>query len=264
MEKSLLLPREQYAEALKKHGRSPFTFEIKNNKQSLFYFGANHSRDPNNHQYPILRDYWQRFLNETEGLERIVLVETNLRKVGSSEEKSIEHGSEGAIVTMWARDSNVVVACPEPSQSALNSLALSQFSKDELAYHWFSVAVSSWHRFPEPRDVEHGFSVFISWFSDAIKQQTIWKDYDFSIPHMREIHKKIFNTEFDENIRTDYTNPNIDKTIINKIARVLSDFRDVHITSEIERYWNEGKSIFVVFGSGHLIIQEPALKKLLK
>lgn len=38
-----------------------------------------------------------------------------------------------------------------------------------------------------------------------------------------------------------------------------SDIRDAHITSEIERYWKQGKSILIVFGAGHLVIQEPAL-----
>lgn len=264
MDKSLLLPREQYAETIKKHGRAPFMFEIENGKQSLFYFGANHSRDQNNHQYPILRDYWNQFLNKTNERDRIVLIETNLRKVGTDEEETIRNGSEGNAITLWARNKNVLVACPEPIRSELDSLALSQFIKDEMAYYKFSVVVHSWQKLPKSKEEKYSFSQNVTQFLDVIKQQEMWKDYDFSIPHMREIHKKIFNTEFDENVRTDHTNPNTDKTIINKIARVLSDLRDVHITSEIKRYWNEGKSIFVVFGSGHLIIQEPALRKLLK
>jgi len=62
MNKDLLLPREQYEEESKKYGASPFTFEIENEKQVLFYFGSNHSRDPKNRQYPILKNYWERFL----------------------------------------------------------------------------------------------------------------------------------------------------------------------------------------------------------
>ena len=59
-------------------------------------------------------------------------------------------------------------------------------------------------------------------------------------------------------------NPNKTETTINKIARAQSDLRDANIASEIERYWNEGKDIFVVFGRGHLIIERPALEAVLK
>ena len=114
IDSKLLLPREQYKEEMLRRGRSPYMLEIKKGDQALFYFGANHSRDPDNHQYPILRDYWQKFLLETEGQDRIVLVEGILRIVGTREERSIKDGSEGNLVTMWARDLSILVACPEP------------------------------------------------------------------------------------------------------------------------------------------------------
>ena len=82
---------------------------------------------------------------------------------------------------------------------------------------------------------------------------------------MKELYKKILDKNFDEKESpNDLINPNKTETPINKIARAQSDLRDVNITTEIVRYWNEGKSIFAVFGLGHLIIQEPALRKLLK
>jgi hypothetical protein len=61
-----------------------------------------------------------------------------------------------------------------------------------------------------------------------------------------------------------YVNPNNIGSRINEIARKTSDVRDENILNEIVKYWSEGKSVFVVFGSGHLIIQEPALREILK
>src|SRR3989344_1041153 len=99
VDKSLLLPREKYVEVSKQCGPSPFTFEIENEKQVLFYFAANHSHDPNNHQYPILREYWERFLKATEGKEKIVLVEGGARPVETDEDASIKRGAEASLIT---------------------------------------------------------------------------------------------------------------------------------------------------------------------
>ena len=57
--------------------------------------------------------------------------------------------------------------------------------------------------------------------------------------------------------------PNKTGTRINEITTILTDAREVSIVSGIEKYWKEGKSIFAVFGSGHLIAQRPALEELL-
>ncbi|MFZ2523299.1 MAG: hypothetical protein WAW92_02830 [Minisyncoccia bacterium] len=76
-----LLPREQYAEESKKYTDVFSTFEVNNDKQSLFYFGANHSRDINNPQYPSLKEYWNKFLDTTNNKNTIIFVEGGLRKL---------------------------------------------------------------------------------------------------------------------------------------------------------------------------------------
>lgn len=83
---------------------------------------------------------------------------------------------------------------------------------------------------------------------------------------MEQIHKTIFDTDFsleDKNFFFSIINPTKEKSIINKVSRTCSTFRNIHVTMEIEKLWNQGKNIFIVFGAGHLILQEPALRKLL-
>lgn len=74
MDQSLLLPREKYFEAARARGQFP-SFEIEKHNQILFYFGANHSRDPQNGQYSELKKYWDEFLRKTNGKNSIVLIE---------------------------------------------------------------------------------------------------------------------------------------------------------------------------------------------
>ena len=84
---------------------------------------------------------------------------------------------------------------------------------------------------------------------------------DLTASNYKRIIGKKFNKDESQN---HLINPNKTETIINKLSTAHSDLRELNIVSEIEKYWKEEKSIFVVLGSGHLIIQKPALKNILK
>ncbi|MDZ4205691.1 MAG: hypothetical protein U1C12_00525, partial [Patescibacteria group bacterium] len=131
MNKSLLLPREKYAKVSEKYGPSPFTFEIENGRQSLFYFGANHSRDPKNRQYPILKKYWERFLKVTDGKEKIILIEGTLREIPKDEKSAIIRGAEGNLVTLFAKKESIPVACPDTNYDAFIK-KMPNINKDNL------------------------------------------------------------------------------------------------------------------------------------
>ncbi|MEK7115126.1 MAG: hypothetical protein AAB847_02095 [Patescibacteria group bacterium] len=83
---------------------------------------------------------------------------------------------------------------------------------------------------------------------------------------LKIIHRKLFKTEFnkdDKDFFANIVNPTRSDSVINKVPRVLSTFRDATIVDEIVKYWQQGKSIFTVFGGGHVIVQDRALKTLL-
>jgi len=261
MNHSLLLPREKYAEAEKKYGRGPSTFEIKNNKQLLFYFGANHSRNPADPQYQALKEYWNKFLKATNGKDGIVLVEGRLRKLEKDEKTAIINGSEGSFVTLLAHKAGVPIASPDISDEELMK-RLPDMNRDEILLYWFLSWLNNFQKHAEPKP---DFEKSAQMWCENQKQREIWKNVDISLRRLKELYKKILGKEFNKDGNpNDLVNPNKEGTSINKIARTQSDLRDLNIASEIERYWNEGKSIFVVFGRGHLIIQEPVLRAVIK
>jgi hypothetical protein len=248
--KNFLLPREKYARASKEYGPSPFTFESEKDGQVLFYFGANHSNDPENHQYPVLQKYWEEFLERTEGKERLVLVEGSLRLVAPSEKEAIEKSSEGGWVTYFAHRESVPVACPD-------------ISTDDFA-----------KMMPELDKEQWVLTSFLRWFDSSkknlgeiceiLKRKEYAKGVEVTPDNLKTLYKHYIGKDFNENESQNYlVDPNRDGAITNKLAREHSDLREVKIVEEIERYWKEGKSIFIAFGSGHLIIQRPALEMLL-
>ncbi len=262
MNTSLLLPREKYAEVSKRYHQQPYsTFEIQNDKQSLFYFGANHSHNPADPQYPALKEYWSKFLKITRGKDKIVLVEGRLRELRKDEETAIIKSSEGGLITLLAHKEGVPIACPDIGDDELMK-CLSNYNKDEVLLYWFLAWLNNFQKHADPKP---DFEKSAQMWCENQKPRKMWEDVEISLPRLKELYKKILGKDFNENENpNDLVNPNKTETRINKVARAQSDLRDANIASEIERYWNERKSIFVVFGRGHLIIEEPALKEVLK
>ncbi len=256
IDKNLLLPREKYAEVSKQYGQSPFTFEIEKGGQVLFYFGANHSNDPENHQYPVLREYWKKFLEKIEGKGKIVLVEGSLRPIANSEIEAIEKSSEGGWVTYFAHQENIPVACPD-----ISSDDFAKMTPELDREQWFLTSFLRWF---DSFYKNKKSKVSLEKICEILKKKEYVEGVEVTPERFKTLYKQYIGKDFNENeSQNNLINPNREDAITNKLIKIHSDLREIKIIEEIERYWREGKSIFIAFGSGHLIIQKPALEKLL-
>jgi len=239
----------------------PYCFEIEEKGQLLYYFGANHSHDPSNEQFPILREFWGKFLEKTDSKNAVVFVEGGLRKASKDEEMTIRDNGEGGLITWLANNSKISTHCPESNRGEEMKYLLEKFSKDEIEYYYFVRGIHSGNRLnPRPNFEEYANKCLA-----RDKTESGWGEFDFSLGNMKKIHKNIFGTDFNENEeKQSYVNPVSENSVINKVARACSTYRNVHIVSEILKFWQEGKNIFVVFGGSHAVLQEPALRRLLK
>src|SRR5687768_12733735 len=105
------IPRELHSQLSRAKPR-PYTFEIKKGKRVPFYFGANHSPDPRNKQYPILKKYWNKFL-KTKNKNKTAVIEGGMRKtVPKNGAAAIRSGSEGSFIVFFAHKSGIPVICP--------------------------------------------------------------------------------------------------------------------------------------------------------
>ncbi len=138
-----------------------------------------------------------------------------------------------------------------------------QFSREEIEYYYFARIVHQWGKRLDPKPE---FNKYIIQFLERDRKQSGWNDFDFSLENLKTIHKKLFNTEFDLsnlNFFRELVTPVELKTVINKVSRASGDIREAHIIKEIYKYWKDEYSIFIEYGSGHAVIQEPLLKEML-
>ncbi len=243
----------------------PYVYSLERDGQSIDYFGAAHSCDPEHPQMKELKKAWENFLEKSRDRKRIVFVEGSLRESKATEEQSIlEAGGEGGLISFLAHQRGVDLYCPEPTSMDEVAELLKQFSKEQIAYYYFARVVNQWHR-----TFKAGVP-FLKYIEGHLRQdakELQWADFDFSLDHMKKIHRQIFEKDFDEmdaELFYDSSNPTRRSNPISEVARASSDIRNGHILDKIEEYWNEGYSIFIVYGSGHAVVHEPALRTLTK
>lgn len=239
---------------------SPYIFESALNDQKLIFFGANHSRDPSNFQYPILAELWKTYSERFEPHKCIVLVEGGKRFYPEPTlDEAVINGSEGSFISYLAFEKKIRIECPEPSRDIINTHLERSFSLDEIQYYYFARVVHQWSRFLDKPS-------FDDYIDKCLKHDEIengWQNYDYSFTHMMNLHKKFFRTKFDyhdSNFFYSHINPFMYTSVINEVSYDEGRYRDIHIVKEILKYLSLGLSPFAVFGSGHAVVQEQALK----
>jgi hypothetical protein len=244
-----ILSYEEYA--ILEH-TSPYTYTFSKENQHLFYFGANHSCDPKNEQYPQLELFWKQFLDATQKKECIVLIEGNLRKRCASKEEAITSaGGEGGIITFFSHQENIPVICPEPNKEELKTLLLKTFSEDEINYRDFAHRIQQFNRYKQ--------------VNPNLSFDAFYKQYEEGSPieKMKALHQIFFNSPFDPNDEDFFykiTNPVTTETVINHVCREASRIRDQQIVDQINTLLKQNKNIFIIYGETHAVMQEQAIR----
>ena len=258
MNPDLLIDYDEY----KKLNRpTPYFFIVKGQKQVLYYFGARHSYIPTDKQFSALKKFWNKFLNETKKQNCIVFVEGGKRPIAENEKAAIENSGEAGFITFLAVENHTETLTPEPDQKWEREELLKKFSKEEVEYYYFARTVDQWHR----RNQKPDFEIYIQPFLERDQRISQWLNFDFSLDKMRLIHKSLFRTDFnklDNQFFAKIVNPMLTVSIINNVAKNSGKLREIEILREVERFWNNGKNIFIVYGQTHAVIQEPVIKTL--
>ena len=242
-----------------------YSYVLSNQSQYLYYVGFNHSNDPTNPDFNTLDEFWSDFLLKTDGKNRIVLVERNIRKYFENRDKSIiQGGGEGGYTTHLAIKNTIQVFCPEPSKDVVMNTLLSEFTKDQIAYFYFVRYMSLHHNFDYKLNSDNKY--FLALLKKVIKAAS-GLDFDYSLNDIAKIHKNIFGTTIDMENKGFFDQlllPYENQTLINKVAYRLQYIRDNWIVGKIEKLWKEGKSIFIVYGNTHAVIQERAIREFIE
>lgn len=252
-----------YDQYIKTKWPVPFTFKIKKGNQWLYYFGANHTYDPSDQQFEMLKKLWNEFLTDSFENSKIALMEGGVRKINTFEKKAILEDGEAGLLSYLANKEGVKIDSPEPSRKDETGNLESEFSKEEIEYYYFARVVDQWNR----HDIRPDFEKYVNDFLEMDKEESGWKGFDFSLVNMKHIHTKLFKEKFNEQDKDFFysiVNPTTESTSINRYSRAIGIFRDAYVAKKVIDNINSGKSVFIVYGFTHAIMQEPVYQKLLK
>ncbi|MBP7767101.1 hypothetical protein KA068_01095 [Candidatus Saccharibacteria bacterium] len=258
-----ILSYDQYAEIEQRGFELPFIIEVQQPSKHLLFYGSEHTNDPKHPQFQDIEERWNDFVENT--ASPIALVEGRFDEVSEAETKdkakSIVEGGEAQFVVYLARKDGVEVVSPEPDRLwEANELA-KEFGRDNVTFYYFIRQLGWWNRFTEKPDVQSEAKKMLGLMGKSYK----WDDVDFSIERMAAIHDELFGKPLswdDTQWIYDITTPTPQDYVTNELARRSGELRDEYILERITKYWNAGKSPFLVFGSAHAIRLEPALRKL--
>ena len=246
-----IMSYEEYATI--KHG-CPHIYTLSKPNQTLTYFGANHSCDPDNVQYPIFKKFWNQFIEQTGGKNCVVLIEGSLRGDHVTEHDAItQGGGEGGLLQFYAEQHGIPAICPEPSKEFLHDQLSQQFSAQEIEYLYFSHIGMQFHRC---RKVDP--TIEFEPFYQAYKRS-------LSLDTMKEMHAQLFDTPFDaqdEKFFYNNSNPVGQKNKINTVARANSRMRDETIVQYIGDLIKQEKNVFIAYGATHAVMQRAAIESL--
>ena len=258
------MPLLTYDEYRKKEFSNPYVLIIKSGENCLYYFGERHSFDPNDKQWVEQKEFFNSFLKDTEGKKRIVFVEGGVRNLEKTEKEAIvKHGGMG-LATFQAHQYGIEVYSPEPGRKLERKELEKEFERDEIQLQYFLGVALQWTKNVSPKP---DIGEYHQYYLNQDERNSGWEGYDFSFDHMKELYEKFAQKPFDpEDSQTimEMLDPYRDHVeVINIASRRSGEIRDEYIVKQIEKYMNDGFSIFAQFGSGHVIVQEPLLKELL-
>ncbi len=105
----------------------PFVFNLRNQSVGLFYYGTEHSQDPNNSKFSDIESSLKKFIESYSSSSVHVAVETSIPQEIFDRDDTIRKHKESGFLVFLAKKYGVDVFCPEPGEQIIPLLLL--FSK---------------------------------------------------------------------------------------------------------------------------------------
>ena len=239
----------------------PYSYTIRCRNQILYYFGGNHSHDKTNPQYRKLQSFWRKFIKQVNPENAIVLVEDGPHTPDKNIEEAVYYGGENGYVTFLNRKLKISIECPEPSYKEQVLHLNKKYSREKIILFFFIRALAQWHRSEIKRRRIESMNLYLTKKMRRYKSEFPWSKYSYTVNQMEKVFKKIYSKSLkslSESSVNDLLFPSRESPM-NKIANSLNQFRDYRILRRIEKHWRMGKSIFIVYGGSHAVVQKPVI-----
>ncbi|PSO46547.1 MAG: hypothetical protein BRC24_01395 [Parcubacteria group bacterium SW_4_46_8] len=256
----LLLPWEEY---IRRDYSIPYSYTICKSNKLLSYIGVHHCTDYEHPQNVEIKHEWKHFIAKSPAQKCIAVVEGSVPPESNNEKTAIQAHGERGLLAFLARSQDISLRSFEPDDKEVLQSIASMYSKKIAFYSEAARVIYQWHNVHSEQD----FTTYLEQYLQEDLAGLGWNDISPTLKQVKEIHQQLFDSSFDKkdsNFFYSILHPSKDKSVINKVNRDKNKIRDSSVVQGIVSAWKAGNSIFVVYGSSHAVVQEPAVRQILK
>lgn len=231
----------------------PYVVKVTKEPQQLCFLGMQHTTDSENAQFDTVTTLWNKWL-EVARDKKVVLIEGGLRKSMPTIQDAIKTNGEAGYITYLATQQSITLLSPEPDRKAEAHSLLQQFDEEDIIHFYFARSVYQWGRRYQHENFETYINRYIKTIANNLDIESL------TLSDCMHIHDTVTGHTFDPQNSDCHYHYSVPMT--SPISEASSAFRNTYIFSIIKEKWDAGYSLFVVYGSGHAIVLEPALSNL--
>lgn len=262
-----------YAEYAKVKHPQLYEYRLVAGDEIVDFLGVKHTNDP---QDPIFQHIKDKLDNQKPDL---IIVE-GMPSINSQSRKDlqkrmptlpdaelIQRYGEAFYTAKLAIDRGIKVVSPEPSDElAVQYIEQQGIPRDAIFAQRVSALIAQYDRTQLKSNIE----AYVAPYLLEMSKQFKWDDYDFSLERFKVIHQEIFGVPYQPENLSFYkiaSDPvpweGKPYGLTNKASAAWGEYRDRYMVEQLQKYLNEFKKLFIVYGSAHALIQESALRKMM-
>ncbi len=269
--KDLILTAEEYKETpfAAGRGKRTYVYEVENGEKKIVYFGAWHTNDPEDQLFDEIKakfDEIQPDIVFIEGWWSINGRKDQVREALSKRNiEDIKTEGEPSFVLKLAVDAGIDFESPEPiTPDEIIYLVEQGFSKRDIFFFYVYRDISQYQRQNE-NGTNEGCAEYLKPFIKNIRSSSGWSEEELD-----SFEKEVL-AELDVNDHEKYhrqVDPipwdDAPQTKINEITKASGVCRDRYMVERVVEAMKTHNKLFVVFGTAHAVMQEPAVREVMK
>lgn len=243
---------EDLADQGKEH--EPYVLAYNNSDQNLIFFGSMHSNNLQDRQWAVFDLAWESFINQPNN-DKLLIHENYIETIETAARRdSISKYGEIGLAMWSAKQADIPMISGEPNREQELKHLKEQFSEPEIITYYLARQMHQWLR--QDREQTPDWRNYINHLIEGTNSVAGWKN-----PVTPETaigwYQQITGKEFDpENMQAFYS---LSDPSQNPVSSASGSYRDQYLEEVITANWQAGKSLFVIYGSGHAITLEPVL-----
>jgi hypothetical protein len=241
-----------YDEYAKGNYSFPYIVELKIGKGALFYFGSRHIFDSKDVQIAQIQKLWKEFRPTA------AYYESTGTSLSKTVEEAVSTSGEPGLVRFLATRDKVPYFSLEPNRKDEVALMLETFTPEQIKVFFVLRQVPQFIDRKSGEKIEDFMTTFL-------RNVSYIPGLENALPNtITELDKAcLWLSPQLKDWRTadrSWSDPVATKAYTNQLARLSSEFRDLHMVKLLIERAKQGERVFAVVGGSHVVMQEPALK----